>query len=811
MTTAINPWAVAVSGEASPPRERLEGSPQQEAFWTGLLDDSAGNLLLDARAGTGKSTSCREGMWRLMERGGNPRIRYCCFNKAIADEFAQKCPPGVDVGTMHRFGMQSLRRAIGTRIEPDKSYLLLDQVLDGQPLPRHVRRSVVRLVSAAKNAGLRPGMDVEAKVEALHDLMDRFEIEPFGFRGKVVLFASLILNRSLEMPALADFDDMLWLPVRLGLAFPRQDFLFIDECLPSWTPVLLADGTSKTIGEVVENKLQVDVLSYDTEAGLQRPCKVIGWSKTPNRKPLVKIKVRWKRKKGSNRPTNFVICTVDHKVWADGKWIPAGLVEPGMTMQVETSAEKSQAGKITAAGRRELVAVMTAKNESGVTGGGYRTAVSPRVRGGNGRGPTLPQSLLHESLSTYGDGWVMEHVVKTSTSGLGYPHHYKIDIACPESMIAVEVDGGSHSGDRREQDRRKDEFLRSRGWKVIRVPNREAVQDTEAVAARILESDCPIGAEVVSVEPVDIPDYHVYDISVEGCHNFYANGILVHNCQDLNPIQHELVGLLAGGGRVIAAGDPYQAIYAFRGADSRSIATLRESHAMRSYPLTVTRRCPRSHVELASLVVRDFEASTDAPEGVVDQASIARLQGLLQPGDLVLCRANRPLISACLKALAARIPAYVRGRAIGDSLMAVLRRIDSASMRTIADLATALGRYEAQEAARLMAKDGSESLLEALSDRVGCLHALAAECGSPAELPGRIGELFDDAPAGSRVTFSSVHRAKGSEARRVHLIDLPHGRPPEGPNKLVEMGQRRNLRYVALTRSLHHLTFVNPD
>ena len=83
-TLNTNPWAVAVSGSPTPARTRLQGSPQQEAFWAGLLDESAGNLLLDARAGTGKSTSCREGMWRLMERGGSPRIRYCCFNKAIA-------------------------------------------------------------------------------------------------------------------------------------------------------------------------------------------------------------------------------------------------------------------------------------------------------------------------------------------------------------------------------------------------------------------------------------------------------------------------------------------------------------------------------------------------------------------------------------------------------------------------------------------------------------------------------------------------------------------------------------------------------
>jgi hypothetical protein len=49
-------------------------------------------------------------------------------------------------------------------------------------------------------------------------------------------------------------------------------------------------------------------------------------------------------------PTNFVICTIDHKVFADGQWIPAGEVKPGMKVQIETLAQKSQFGKITKKG-----------------------------------------------------------------------------------------------------------------------------------------------------------------------------------------------------------------------------------------------------------------------------------------------------------------------------------------------------------------------------------------------------------------------------------------------------------------------------
>lgn len=49
------------------------------------------------------------------------------------------------------------------------------------------------------------------------------------------------------------------------------------------------------------------------------------------------------------------------------------------------------------------------------------------------------------------------------------PHHYKIDVAIPRHMIAIEVDGSSHKG-REESDRRKSERLRRLGWKIVRIP-----------------------------------------------------------------------------------------------------------------------------------------------------------------------------------------------------------------------------------------------------------------------------------------------------------------------------------------------------
>ena len=47
---------------------------------------------------------------------------------------------------------------------------------------------------------------------------------------------------------------------------------------------------------------------------------------------------------------------------------------------------------------------------------------------------------------------------------------YLIDIALPDSKIAIEVDGEHWHRNRKVEDAERDSYLRSKGWKVIRIP-----------------------------------------------------------------------------------------------------------------------------------------------------------------------------------------------------------------------------------------------------------------------------------------------------------------------------------------------------
>jgi hypothetical protein len=94
----------------------------------------------------------------------------------------------------------------------------------------------------------------------------------------------------------------------------------------------------------------------------------------------------------------------------------------------------------------------------------------PVVIGGNGRGPTEAQKKLALEF-----GFKMEHAIATAGCGVQcVPNCYKVDLACLETMLAIEVDGSSHnSGLVKERDAKKGKALSNLGWTVLRFSNKE--------------------------------------------------------------------------------------------------------------------------------------------------------------------------------------------------------------------------------------------------------------------------------------------------------------------------------------------------
>jgi len=280
--------------------------------------------------------------------------------------------------------------------------------------------------------------------------------------------------------------------------------------------------------------------------------------------------------------------------------------------------------------------------------------------------------------------------------------------------------------------------------------------------------------------------------------------------QDWNPCQQKLALALCPSKRMMPIGDVNQSIYSFSGADPDSIPNLtrrlRSRHTTRELPLTMTWRCPKSHVELAKQIVPEFRAHPSAMEGFHDVESESWMIANANVGDMILCRTNAPLVKLAYTFIKGKRPVHMRGRDIGRGLITLL---DSLFARDIQHLGKRLAEFEENETARLTAKDADEAALESLRDRCECLAVFMGMSSTLDEMRRHITDLFtDDESPENYINLSSIHKAKGLEAERVFIVE-PERLPLKWKDQTdVEAQQELNILYVALTRSKSELYFI---
>ena len=289
-----------------------------------------------------------------------------------------------------------------------------------------------------------------------------------------------------------------------------------------------------------------------------------------------------------------------------------------------------------------------------------------------------------------------------------------------------------------------------------------------------------------------------------GCEKF--DFLFVDEAQDLNKAQTWFVlKSVAEGGRVMAVGDRFQAIYGWSGSDTDSIPNLINALDATTFPLTVTYRCPTKVVQLAQQIVPHIRACEGAPEGVVETIRLMEMQELLKEGDLVICRVNAPLVPPAFSLIRKGVKAVILGREIGRGLTTLINKIGKrTTSNDLSDLLTHMSTYIQRETAKLMAaKKHSRAI--ALGDQFATIMALADGCDSVAEIKSKIERVFDDNRKG--VTFSSIHKIKGGEAERVFVLE-----PKLIPHPLCEsdweLEQEKNLAFVSITRAKAELYFV---
>lgn len=623
-----------------------------DKYQTNILetfDKSSNNLAISAVAGSGKTFTLMQAA-KLVD---DPKSIFIAFNKIIADTGNQKLQDQgskMTAKTFHSLGYTACRKYISKlgKVDDYKYQDLAKVWLEQRPgLYRFdAQQEVSDCIKKIANNSMLNGLD-GTDPELTRDIADTYDI---AYDEHIIEAVPWVIQQGNDKDVLAkrglSFIDMLWLPYYNQWELTKYNVMFTDECLPYDTLVRLSDGTGKRIGDIVKNKLQVEVDCFDVDLKQPKKAKVTGWSKKPM-KQLVKIETEKEE----------LICTEDHKILTRGGWLAAGKITKGQY-------------------------VLTIKNNH------------------------------------------------------------------------------------------------------------------------------PYSRKVLSAKYVISPEKWVYDIEVEGVHNFYANNILVHNCQDYSNLSINLAKRsLAKDGRFLAAGDSRQSIYLFAGSASDSFGKVVDTFGASELPLSFCYRCGKNIVKAAQALVPHIESPDWMHEGLETEMSLGSMLNSAQSGDAILCRVNAPLVGLCLSFLKAGKKATIRGRDIGKAISSHIKKIGK--LGDFLDFLRLIEVYRDREVARLHAKvNFNQGQVDYIEDVCDCINALydPSTQRSVEDLAFRMETLFSDDVQG--IVLSTVHKAKGLEFPRVFIV-MPHLLPLKRDGQSPEQVQQElNLKYVAITRAMNELVWV---
>lgn len=257
----------------APASVQRQPTPQQAAIYAAVTNPHGGNLIVDAKAGSGKTTVLVEAAGRLSPAD---RVIFLAFNKVIADELRARLPAYVTASTFHSACLRSVKAAFPRNsgqkafVDTFKPHKLIDSLVGEGSLPfevaagvtvRDLKPAVLRLVGLARQVGI--GCLLEDTAAEWHAIAAKWEVEaakgipahaglpacyaavdeddrPGWWIGDTtgkaratdcaIEIARRVLRLGVEQAERSiDFDDMLYLPIRLDLPLPTYDWVFVDE------------------------------------------------------------------------------------------------------------------------------------------------------------------------------------------------------------------------------------------------------------------------------------------------------------------------------------------------------------------------------------------------------------------------------------------------------------------------------------------------------------------------------------------------------------------------------------------------------
>lgn len=212
------------------------------------------HLIIEARAGTGKTTTLIEGLrvmrgqkskfkpssqqkdiWESMVLSKDAKtICFAAFNKSIATELQERVPEGCNAMTMHSMGFKAIRKQFDN-IEMN-NFRVDDIILNILGFDGHYdcNKRFPGLLKATKNIVSLCKMNlIDGTNESdLWELCHRHDIDLNGESRKVFDLIPQVLDqcKQVDQDHKIDFNDMIWLPVILKLPVFKYQLLLVDEC-----------------------------------------------------------------------------------------------------------------------------------------------------------------------------------------------------------------------------------------------------------------------------------------------------------------------------------------------------------------------------------------------------------------------------------------------------------------------------------------------------------------------------------------------------------------------------------------------------
>ncbi len=284
------------------------------------------------------------------------------------------------------------------------------------------------------------------------------------------------------------------------------------------------------------------------------------------------------------------------------------------------------------------------------------------------------------------------------------------------------------------------------------------------------------------------------------------DSVFVDESQDLSKIQQMIIKRIkTRRGRMIAVGDPNQAIYGFAGADVDSYMNLKHLHSKTiELPLSVNYRCGKRIVFEAQLINDQIEAYSENDDGEVRTGFIEDIK----EGDWVLCRNVKPLIILNMYLLANNVKSFVRGADIGLNLISMVNKTATANIKSMKVKLKGNLNGERRRLVNLGVKNPDNTdRIDMLKNKIDIINILSNGLTYTKDLKDRIKAIFKDGD-NVGVCLSTIHKSKGLENETVHIL-CPELIPSKFAVQDWELKQEENLRYVAITRAKSKLIYLN--